>query len=351
MVGDFVFVRSGFGDGDYLVRKLDLRSQGRGNEIINFAGARIISSRDSSPSDKGFLLSGEPDDATPVKFNGTYIGANHGAFFGITVPVSDPPEVGSKWSDSDGTVFSVIQADTKSATFISSEIGKPGEWKFKLAIAGRLSEIGGSRSINVDKQTRAQIYPSVRRLSKTVDAGESVALGRDFQRVQKLIVGESYEILSPIEPRNPVAKVDVSYTLIGSDTQVHTTVKAYQDLHDFSIAGTQTGPINFKHTKLMQKVGDGQWFDISESPNPVRLEGSDAMQMVAGPEHEYGVGIGVDQVTINGKPVQPSGIVDLSAARKQYPLAIYPGVSGFSGTLRAGEQASVTAHRSYWVPK
>jgi len=347
--GDFVLLRSKFGVNRVLLRKIDLTSRGRGNEIVNFAGSRIVSAFGNVPFERGYKVSEEYDDATPLRFNGTYIGANHGAAFAVRVSADGQLPLNSRWTDADGTSFRVIASDTRSTTFISDEIGNPGSWRFKTSIKGRLSAINSERSIVVGRQTLSQVFPSVRRLSVSVDTGSDFKLGTELREVPKVGISEVYEILSPTSASEPVAKVSVRYLFSGSDTRVETTIEAYRVLRDFSMAGTQASPINYNNTNLLQKVGSGEWVDITHMNGNIRIPGKQASQKISWSSFEFGQTVSVESVTINGNTVKPAALVEVSAARKQYPLALVAGVEGFDGVLQAGDRVSVVAHRSYWL--
>ncbi|MCO7503204.1 MULTISPECIES: hypothetical protein [unclassified Pseudomonas] len=343
VVGDSVFIRSEFGPNRYMIRKIDIKSFGRGNQVINFAGARIVSSVGDVAFDRGYVVSQEQDDISPVKFNGTYIGANHGAFFATRVPVNQKIQVDSAWKDADGTKFRVVSTDNQSATFISEEQGEKGSWQFKLAARGSLSEVDGSQSIAIEGQSQAQVYPSVQRLYRSVSAGMFRSLGKEFRPVPKLTVSESYELLSPTPDKSAVARVTVRYTFMGSDTLVHTTVKAYQELRSFSMPGAQGGPINYQNTRLMQRVGDGAWIDITDPPEPFRSYGLQSSQKIAWSTFKFGQTIGVQRATLNGDVISLAGVVDISSSRKQYPIAVE------KLTMAPGDVLKVDSYRRYWT--
>ncbi len=349
MVGDSVFIRSEFGANRYLIRKVDLRSLGRGNEVVNFAGARMVSANGDIPFERGYTISQENDDATPLKFNGTYIGANHGAFFGVKIPC-DPCSglAGTKWKDAEGTAFRVVTIDKRSVTLISDEQGKAGSWSFKIQAVGDLSQIGGLKVLRTEKQERDQIYPSVKRISESVNGGLLASLNENYQATNKVEVGEEYQLLSPDRGRSPVAIVKVRYVFHGLKTDVYTDVKALSTLHSFSMGGAQAGAINFRGARLEQMVEAGstlsQWSDRTDGPEALRVQASEAVasQRVVGGAYSFGQTVGVVSATINGHPAAQANRVDLSAARKLYPIAI-DGV-----TLNPGDVVSVKAYRNYW---
>jgi hypothetical protein len=140
----------------------------------------------------------------------------------------------------------------------------------------------------------------------------------------------------------------VRYTFVGNTTLVQTTIKARQQLYGFSMAGTQAGPLNYLNARLLQRVKNGDrlsaWTDITEAPAAVRVHTANmqSSQKVAWNSYKFGQTIGITSATINGRKVSTANVVDLSAARKQYPIAI-EGV-----TLKPGDVVKVSAYRHYW---
>lgn len=344
-----LYIRSDFGTNRFLIRKVDLSGVDAGNNVVNFGGARIVSSDGDVPFNRGYVVSRETDDITPVKFNGTFIGANHGAFVGVKIPTAEPISVGSAWKDSAGTIFRVASSGDGEATLLSDSVGKEGEWKFKLAADGDLHEVDGGRTLSSSGQARAQIYPSVRRVSMSVGSGFFSPLNDKFKKVSSVKVGETYEVLSPLPGNKAVARVSVQYLFQGNETKVQTTVKALDQLNGFSMVGAQAGPLNYKNAQLLQRIdgsdGFSQWTDITELSEAFRekSQGHSASQKVGWGTYKYGQTIRVDQVKLNGQSVDRSDRIDISAARKQYPMAI----EGL--TLQPGDVVKVTSHRQYWA--
>lgn len=344
-----LYIRSDFGTNRFLIRKIDLSGSDGGNNVVNFAGARIVSNEGDVPFNRGYVVSREKDDISPVKFNGTFMGANHGAFFGVKIPTTEAISVGTAWKDGSGANFRVVSAEKESVTMISDSVGTNGEWKFKLSADGDLHEVGGGRTLSSAGQARAQIYPSVRRVSMSVSSGFFSPLNDKFRKVSSVKIGETYEVLSPLPGNKAVARISVQYVLQGNETKVQTTVKALDQLNGFSMVGTQAGPLNYQNAQLLQRV-DGsdslnQWTDISKISEAFREKSQNlvASQKVGWGTYKYGQTIRVDRVTINGKPVERSRRIDISAARKQYPIA----VDGL--TLQPGDVVKVNAHRQYWA--
>jgi hypothetical protein len=75
----------------------------------------------------------------------------------------------------------------------------------------------------------------------------------------------------------------------------------------------------------------------------------ESSQRVVGAPLKFGLSVGVNKVTLNGKVIKPAGVVDISEPRKQYPIAIEPRSGGFNGELHPGDVVEVVAHRRYWA--
>lgn len=357
MTGDSVFIRSSFGTNRYLLRKIDLSDPALGNQVVNYGGARIVPTNGQLPFARGFLVSAERDEAVPLKFNGTYIGANHGAFFGVALPVGSAVRIGSEWTDQAGVAFRVVFLDQGVATFISSEQGASGRWKFNTVIAGDLTEAGTGERLSSKGQSRAQIYPSVRRVSISVNSDRHQPLTEEFKAVSSVSVDEVYDVLSPTTERSVMARVSVSYVFQGSGTTMQTTVRALQDLHGFSLAGAQIYPLNASGTDLLQRVESGgqlsSWTAMRKAGVAMRIPSRlhSASQRIEMGSFQFGHSAVVRSAALNGKPLPLVERVDVSAVHKQYLMAVEGGAGGFSGDLRAGDVVTVSAYRSYWTGK
>ncbi|MCQ6258206.1 hypothetical protein [Pseudomonas sp. Q11] len=309
------------------------------------------------PFARGFLVSAERDEAVPLKFNGTYIGANHGAFFGVALPVGPAVSIGSEWTDQKGAGFRVVSLEKGIATFISSEHSLSGSWKFKTVVDGDLTEVGGGAKLSSKGQSRAQIYPSVRRVSISVRSDKHQSLAEEFKAVSKVSVDEVYDVLSPTKERSVMARVSVAYVFQGNGTTIQTTVRAVQDLHGFSLAGAQIYPLNASGTDLLQRVESGEqlssWTAVGRTGVALRIatKQHSASQRIEMVSFQFGHSAVVRGAALNGKPLPLVERIDVSAVHKQYLMAIEGGAGGFSGNLRAGDVVTVSAYRSYWTGK
>lgn len=351
-----LYIRSEFGVNRYLVRKIHLaKKDWVGNQVVNFGGARVVTSLFDMGFSRGYLVSGEGDDIAPLKFNDTFIGANHGAFYGLRVLSRnhglDARAVGGQWADSSGKRYSLLSVDgPDGVTFVADEEG--GRWVYRKA-HGDLSEIKGSRKLVAADQSRVQIYPSTRRVSLSISTGNLAVLGAKYKKVPRLEVNETYDILSPHGKR--VVRVWMRYTLKGNSTQVRTRARALTALEGFSMAGTQAVALNYSGAHIEQMVPGSDafpsWAEMTDGWRAARVKFAGhvkSSQRVVGAPIKFGLSIGLTNVTINGKPVEPAGVVEISKPKKQYMLAIEQGQRGFNGGLHAGDVVEVSAYRQYW---
>jgi len=355
--GDFVYVRSDFGTNRYLIRKIDLGKKATSrNQVVNFSGARIVSSVGNVAFDRGYVVSDEKDDATPIQFNGTHIGANHGANFGVQVPTNNlsGSDIGSRWVDGEGATFTLISAIAgESATFLSNPPKDDRPWDYKISAFSYLKPESGGSPISTSSQRLVQIYPSVRRVSLSVDP---LNLSDDgFKPVDRLDVKEVYDIFRP-NSDDRAAQVEVLYSFVGISTQVYTKVTAYGDLEHFSMGGVQAGPLNHWKSSLMQKITGSEqfasWQDITGLGPFQRIPVAGVSEMSQKSSYGsllYGLSVGVSKAAVDGQAVSPTQAVMLSAAKKQYPIGIEPYSGGFSGTMHKGDVAEVWGYRRYWA--
>lgn len=353
---DVVRIASKIDDKSHLLRGIKLGAESfSGNQVVNFAGAKISSSV-WLVEDHVSNLSSEADDATPIKFNGTYIGANHGAYFGVQVPFGDASEshIGSLWNDQEGSRFAIVGVSPgKTSTFLSVIPSEGSTWEYKAIAVGRLTAISNGSWIETSSQRRVQIYPAVRRLSLSI--GSELPKAGKSKSVSELNVNEVYDILKPAS-KESVARMEVTYRFLNAETLVYTKVTALEELHDFSMGGVQAAPLNGPADSLMQKVTGGaslsEWTSMESWTGTQRIPTAGASQMSqksTDGKQKFGLTVGVSKALINGEPVGPAPVVMISAAKKQYPVAIEPGAGGFSGTLYPGDVAEVYAYRQYWL--
>lgn len=372
--GNELTVKSEFGINRFLLRKINLgkESAAESNNVVNLGGARIVSAFSDMDFNRGYVVSGEVDDVAPVKFNETYMGGNHGAAIGVTVYAAEhgltDQDVGSVWADGIGGRFLLFGISKVRVTFVPDPSSLLDGWRFVRRVHGTvMSEADGGRTIHFASPHQVQVFPSVERVSVTVDAGEGIILDENYQEVKSLKIVEQYNLINPAynlsgcssqEECRPDAKVTITYTIVGNETDIQTRVEAVRDLRDFSSFGVQATPLNFKGTQLLQLVPGSNdfddWTDITGITGQARINTDEELptmaQRVERDTLMFGQTVGFRRAPrINGKDVGTSGAVEVSTSRKQYPIAIEPGAGGFDGTLKAGDVAEVWAFKRYWA--
>lgn len=370
-VGEELTIKSKFGINRFLLRKINLggESTSSSNNVVNFGGARIVSAFSDFDFYRGYVVSNEVDDVAPVKFNDTYIGGNHGAAVGVELQTVDQEsvQIGSLWEDETGARFLVSSFEAGRLVVVSDPESVPGGWRFQSRVDGsELRSRDGEPSIRFTSQRQVQVFPSVERISVSVDAGEGVVLDSRYRPVQHLLITETYNLINPAialrgcdgEDRcKPTAQVTIRYTIRANQTDIATRVEALQDLNGFSAFGVQAAPLNFSGARLLQYVRGSQdfedWTDITDITQGTRIsteEGLPTMaQRVERDTLRFGQSIGYLQAPqINGEKIRPVGEVEVSSSRKQYAIALEPGRAGFDGQLNAGDVVEVWAFKRYW---
>lgn len=180
------------------------------NNIINSWSVRTIpvSTADSAIASAfatGQVLVNSGDDSTPVHYNGTYIGANHGAFIVQQVVSTGhgktAADVGSVFNNNaiDYTLMRVVDANT--LWFISDNISTTSTWKHvTTAISGTLvHQSGGSTSnVVITSCTINQLTCALNNQVKLAMLNGSEAITADgIYKCDYLTIDNVYNIMNP----------------------------------------------------------------------------------------------------------------------------------------------------------
>ena len=87
-------------------------SRSGGNRYFNLTSMKVVSdSLAHTDATSGTTWKGTGDDCTPLHFNGTYIGANHGYNIIAKIPNADKTnkDIGSVWKDEKGQKFCIVR--------------------------------------------------------------------------------------------------------------------------------------------------------------------------------------------------------------------------------------------------
>lgn len=180
--------------------------------------------------------------------------------------------------------------------------------------------------------------------SLEVDAG-GVDLDREWRPVQALRMVERYAVG---EASEPVATVAHRYTFSADGVSIVSTVMARAEIADLYVMAAQAVPLNSTGARLLQRVSGSadfaDWNDITGwlAARSVPVKGLPQMaQRVTFGNLAFSLEVGLDaKTTLNGAVVDTPGIVDISAARKQY-------VPAYSGPAQPGDAIEVHGFRRY----
>jgi len=381
------------------------------NNPVNPMGARTIpiATTDSgtiAAYASGTVLVSQGDDATPLFYNGTYIGANHGPNFVHAVTVADHDktvaDVGSTWT-SGGVTYTLMRIVSASALWLmSANTGANTEqWNFSTTTlaAGTLVHAAGAThtgSFSPSADTITQLLPVLQNHTKTIRLDGRLAVTASGSYWCEFVdIVDTYDICNPVSILSYVQSqvggaTQPSFTdpSVTSDMRVNITYRfgsngacsantQFQAKHDltFSFAGTiQANPLTFAGKSLYQYinkltsiVGTSKTWDFTavedisttiDAVYAITSEWADAnnppdrmAQIVkTGSTPEYGHVIGYGLSRGASIPATRKGVSDagfIYTTRKMYPKALTGSQYG-SGIIPENTVVSVMAYRSLY---
>lgn len=201
--GAVVYARSAFSAGKDLVVGMATGTNGQ----ISFSSVHLVPADVPMAAEAlhgGTAIHHPGDDCTPWNLNGTYIGANHGCSdarqvtspkHGLTVA-----DLGSRWTDADGTAFVIIKlVDSDRFWVLSENTGIGAVWRFKRPAKGAaLSRVAGEAVLPIAEQKMVQLTPACRIASQQylVDGSRPAEDGREI-RCEFFEILEEYDIVNP----------------------------------------------------------------------------------------------------------------------------------------------------------
>lgn len=403
--GNDIYVRSAFTSSLDMVQKIVLATGAAfTNDTVNVQGARSIA-REVTDNvgawTSGTALQSSGDDSCPLNYNGTYIGANHGAFIVQEVTATAHgkavQDVGSEWTDGAAIKWYLMRVvDANKLWLVSANLSVYPLWSFTASITGAtLTHSSGATNtgaITVASAVTTQLTPALKDQVKTVLLDGITPVTADgTYRCSTLHIVESYAIC------NPAAVVTYVRGLVGSATQPAFNATAidpdvrrtltYQYAENGSCAitdgtqainnltigylgATQASPLTYSGKQLWQYIprvtsktnGSGTWNFAAQAQidgtfeqiNLTSANWTDANQppdrlaqivKTAGVS-EFGLMVGYTPRRSIGVPALRKTLVNdacfISTARKQYPKAMN------IGTFAAGAYYEIAAFRAYW---
>ncbi|MGQ1523072.1 hypothetical protein ACT44T_13810 [Acinetobacter baumannii] len=211
--GTDAYIRTSFNDTLDLVQQVSYATSESWdkNNIINFQDVRTIAK--STPRESviaafanGTTLVSQSDDATPLRYNGTYIGANHGAGIVHQVTVNNHGktfvDVGSRWTQGATTYTLIRIVDANRLWLVSQNIGTT-YWVFtKASLTGLLlTHSAGATNISSftpSDDVNVQLRPAINNHTRKVIAdGYRELTEEGTYDVESVEFIDNYDIMNP----------------------------------------------------------------------------------------------------------------------------------------------------------
>lgn len=409
---DALYVRASFSDTQDIIQRINLTNAAAaaaftGNDVVNHQGARLAAKATADTVaawSAGTIYHATGDDAAPLNYNGTYIGANHGPYIAREVTAAGHgktvADVGAEYQDGAAVSWFIMRIVDANKLWVVSENSKTyPDWAggFTLAITGNLTHVSGGTNtsgITVSSSTGAQLYPCVKGRAVSVYLNGTTKITADgTYSCATVDIAEIYKIT------NPASVLEHVKASVGGATQpdfLHADVEEDVErsiLYRFAengscsivdaplalnpltmgfYGGTQAGALTYTGKELWQyiprvnaKVGtvktwnfktaeriDGtfeelhllsaDWEDVNNPPDRM------AQLVKSAGAYQFGLMVGYSPVRGVGVKAFRKTLVNdalfLSAIRKQYPKAVN------IGPIDAGDFFEITAFRSYFNP-
>lgn len=246
--GTDAYIRTKFSDTLDLVQQVRYGTNNIwSNNVINPWVVRTIPASTSkggviSAFSSGAVLAVQGDDAAPLNYNGTYIGANHGAYIVRQVTVNSHgktyADVGSRWTQGANTYTIVRIVDANKLWLVSQNIGTT-YWQFVTSSLNGLTLTHSAGATNTTSFTpsadlQTQLYSAINNHTKKIVADgfkELTAAGvYDVEYVEFI---DNYDIM------NPVSILTYLQSRVGTTTE--------QNLSVDSIASDVRVGVNYRY--------------------------------------------------------------------------------------------------------
>lgn len=394
------YIRTRWDATRYLVQKLTYNAtEDYANNCTNFHSARLIpivigeTDTVAAYGAGEVLASQTADDNCPIKYGGTYMGANHGALIvsvTATTHGKTVADIGEEWRDSGNKVWYIIRiVDVNTIWMMSANIASYPVWSFYSTMAAGNLTKAGEADIVVTARAGAQLLPSIQGLTKNITInGIDIVSADGIYQCKSVEINEGYDILNPAAVLNYILahpgveasfddagitakdlRFDISYQYSqnGACTVYH-NVYAYRALALNYAGMVQATVISFDSEVLEQTLhqyipGDSvlaatadisgtiaqidsasaTWIDANNPPSRFAQIVKDSNG-----DNEFGFTLGYSLlrgITVPAirKDVNSAGFIFTS--KKQYPYATDDGIYA---TLPANTLLEAVAYRSYY---
>ncbi|MFK7336398.1 hypothetical protein [Acinetobacter baumannii] len=396
--GTYAYIRTGFSASVDLVQKVQYGTNDKWkNNVINPYEIKTIPKSTAKESliaaySTGTLVVSHPDDAAPLRYNGTYIGANHGALIAHQSTMSahgkQYTDVGSIWTV-DGENYTLCRmVDSNALWLVSANKGaSSAKWAFSTtSLAGKtLTHVSGATNtanIVVSADSIVQLYSAVNNHVKKIIVDDFKTVSEvGFYDVETVEFVDSYNIMNPpailsylqshtgtpTEQDFNVSSIDYDvnvqvsyrYALNGSVT-INSQYQKKSDIN-FEFAGlTQALPLEYTGKTLLQyapkmnpvTVGSNTYnltgtvdiTSLTDTINLLKANWADATnppdrmaQIVRnGSTKEYGHVVGYSLTRGDTKPSIRQNTNDagfIYTSRKMYPKALVTNLDSVVNTI------------------
>ena len=295
------YIRTEFSDTHDLVQQVRYGTNNVwSNNVIDMWSVRTIPKSTAKDGviaafSSGTILASQGDDAAPLNYNGTYIGANHGAYIVHEVTVNAHgktyADVGSRWTQGANTYTIVRIVDANKLWLVSQNIGTT-YWQFVIS---SLSDLALTHSIGATNtapftpsaDTVTQLLPAINNHTKKIIAdGFKELTTESVYDVEYIEFIDNYDIMNPVSMLSylqsqvgTATEQNLSVDSITSDVRVSVNYRyaingsctVSTQLHkkaniNFSFAGlVQANPLNYSGKTLIE---------YANKMNPVTVGGT-----------------------------------------------------------------------------
>lgn len=206
-LGNDVYIRGALSTSYDIVNKVSLASNV--NLTVNITETRKVSNTIDSvitAFSSGIAMAVSTDDAAPLYYNGTYIGANHGANFVILATVTSHgktvEDVGSTWSDG-SAVWTILKiVDSNSVWLLSANQSSYPVWSFLTSLwSNTLLHVANAThtdTMTVSASSLTQLTPALQGQTATIYLDGKTAMADDGDAAANSVhIVNSYSICNP----------------------------------------------------------------------------------------------------------------------------------------------------------
>lgn len=209
-----LYIRTKFNATSDLVQQVRYNSTTAwSNNVVNLWASKTIpaaTTKDNTVTAfaSGTLVANQTDDATPLNYNNTYIGANHGAFVVHQIVKSSHgktyADVGSKWSDGTRNYTLVRIVDANTLWLVSDNTGTSSAWVFyttALSAGSSLTHVSGATNTgaisSITSDTLTQLTKALNNHTKKVIVnGYKELTTAGTYEVESLEITDAYDIMN-----------------------------------------------------------------------------------------------------------------------------------------------------------